>query len=91
MTQSSLSARLTGAAVSPGAGGGTDSLLKKPENVRRKKLQQEICMLFEIWAGSWRQAVSSVQDTDSFRGSEEKRSKNKTGVNEENKNGRVYL
>lgn len=44
MTQSSLSARLAGAAVSPGAGGGTDSLLKKPENVKRKKLRREICM-----------------------------------------------
>lgn len=44
MTQSTLSARLTGAAVSPGAGGGTDSLLKKPENVGRKRLLRESSM-----------------------------------------------
>lgn len=60
MTQFTLSARLTGAAVSPGAGGGTDSLLKKPENVGRKRAVAREQHGFEIWAESWRQAASSV-------------------------------
>lgn len=73
MTQATLSARLSGAAVSPGAGGGADSLLEEPEHDGKKKLR-----VFEIWAG--------ILETSPFKCATAKGSEGSSGKKTQNRN-----